>query len=371
MGKKTVIYLDESGHSGDNYLDAQPFFVLAGFIVPLPHRHRLVALVNRVAERFSQSQGNSPSEVKGGNLLSTTMGRSALADFVDSIPSTAAVPVFQIWEKRYCIAAKIVETLLDPMQNPEAGWLPSGANASRQALSELLLTKLPATHLDRFVGAFRNPTIDAYRDFIERLALALDLLGEDRLARTFRCQLSRLPELVDDETRDLLGLKQNVTRALNYPAFAQMLVQVDTLLEGAKATGDLVNDATRQFEFAFKHAFEVMRGVKPVVHHGMLEDGSSFRIGIGFIKTMRFDQSDQEPGLRAADYLAAAVRGATLRTQGLAYTDCPNVGRIARLLLPALTFTEWAKAVGSERFVGGLMGPVVDLAKELASAKSE
>ncbi len=54
-----------------------------------------------------------------------------LLRFLHDLLSLGVVPAFVVADKRFCAAAKRVETFLDPEHNPGADWLETGNNVLR------------------------------------------------------------------------------------------------------------------------------------------------------------------------------------------------------------------------------------------------
>src|SRR5260370_9991477 len=73
---RPFFFCDESGCSGDNYLDDSHLHVLAGYLVGEAWMPRLNALLENVKVR------RNSREVKAANLLATGGGRRLLASFI-------------------------------------------------------------------------------------------------------------------------------------------------------------------------------------------------------------------------------------------------------------------------------------------------
>ena len=114
MSGLSIIYCDESGNSGPNYLDeAQPFYVLAGWVVPTNSIIDVSIELEKL--RASQVQKNytpkSPldaGEVKSSALLKSRAGQRKLVELFRSLEERGCIPMYLVAEKRFCVAAKIV-----------------------------------------------------------------------------------------------------------------------------------------------------------------------------------------------------------------------------------------------------------------------
>lgn len=369
------LFCDEAGNSGTNYLDAQqPVHVLAGYLFPESRRTGLVSLVEGVQALYPQAR-----EIKAAKLLKSPKGVAAVTSFIEGTLRLGCLPVYLVWEKRYCVAAKIVETFFDAAHNPRAEWLPTGANLDRQELAEHFYDVLPHEHLAQFASAYRSPTVESFGDSIRRLALAMDLLGNDRLADTLRGNLKDLPALVEAESfSGFEHMTDNQVRpasaaSLNYPAFAQFVRVADDMLVGqGRPPTQVIHDETAEFESAFRYLFNSFTRIKNVDTGYTLQDGTPVRFGLESLQNFRTGKSSATPELQAADLLASSIR--VLGLASLKLVDrTPDLERLGRALLPPLLFGFFgptsAHVMGSQSFIGNLLQPVVSMMREMRESR--
>lgn len=105
-------YLDESGNTGSNWLDPnQPYFVYAGWLIK---QSNLESACQRVAVIDALSPGD---ELKSSELLEEH--RTDFFQLLTAlIKDEQALPIFVVYDKRYMMATKIVETFFDSEHNP-------------------------------------------------------------------------------------------------------------------------------------------------------------------------------------------------------------------------------------------------------------
>src|SRR5690349_17912865 len=110
-----TVYCDESGNDGPNYLNPhQPFYVLAGWAVPDKRIVDATLAVERTRVRIVPDA----DELKFKMFKKSEGRREAVIALMSELGQLGLVPIFVFAEKRFCIAAKIVETFLDPYYNP-------------------------------------------------------------------------------------------------------------------------------------------------------------------------------------------------------------------------------------------------------------
>ena len=359
------LFCDESGNGGSNYFDReQPIHVLAGLLVPELLGPQLVECVGKVRKEYPQGD-----EAKGKTLLKSDKGRRILADFVDDVFKLGCLPTYTIAERRYCAAAKIVETFCDPFYNSKAEWLPTGANLDRQKVAEVL-HGLPDKYLHDFVEAYREPKLASMMSSVESLGYALELSGHHLLANTIRGNLARLDEVVEAEVEESENLRHNIAISLNYPVFIGFLGMNNQFLSERDYEGWVIHDETQEFELAFREAFRTIKaaGARPARGTVVLQDGQPIVFSLDAFKDFRTGKSVLEPEVRGADYIANAVKGVALMALGhKGLNSCPHLKRIAKKVLPPMVFFNSGMIIGSKGFVAQLMKPVKEVLRELGN----
>lgn len=122
-------YLDESGNTGTNWLDEnQPYFVYGGWLL---EDKTIDAGIQCISSAFDFYNGN---ELKSAKLIDKHLREVVL--FFEEFIKLGAIPVFVIADKKYMIAAKIVETFFDPMYNGGVNNIITYPSDFKKALSE-------------------------------------------------------------------------------------------------------------------------------------------------------------------------------------------------------------------------------------------
>lgn len=332
------LFCDEAGNTGDNYLDPdQPVFATAGVIVR-PQAESLLAA--RVANLESAFRNTLPprekkKEVKSSKVLRTEEGRRLVVDFVKGLVPSGVLPVVTVAEKRFCAAAKVVETMLDPAHNEGAKWLLTTDNAQRIRLAEHL-TGYPLSILQAFVTSYQQPSVESVKAAATALADTATERGHGRLADAFRGAAASAETIAKAENEDdgLPG-DRGASTSINLPVFLSFLTAADKVVAGKGWTCRVVHDETTQFEAIFDHWFDVMKRVPVTVLRGVLSDGREARFGFGGLRSFRFGSSREEACIRAADYVAGlvvALGKAGLRT----VVHSPEMLRARKTISPLL-----------------------------------
>ena len=105
-----TLYLDESGNTGTNMLDEnQPFYVYAGWLVNNDDKNNVI---NYIQESFKKVNAQ---ELKSVNIIKRY--RPQLYNFLQNAIHNGMHPFYYVFEKKYYICCKIVETFFDYAHN--------------------------------------------------------------------------------------------------------------------------------------------------------------------------------------------------------------------------------------------------------------
>lgn len=326
-----ILFVDESGHAGINYLDSdQPFHVAAGFLIACEHLAVAEAVVRTEFPR---------GEVKGKDLMGTPVGRRRVVRVIQGMAQSRALPFFIIMERRLSIAGRLVEVFLDPAHQDAVDWLPIGDIAQRQAVAEKLLELLPAETLDLFARSYGNPDTDGFRAVLQAVIKSLTTRGEDHLARSFAGAIDRLDTVLKAERYGANQREHAASVSLNLPAFMHLIKRVDMVMDAYRnkvpgASFQVVHDRQRQFEAALERGIASALPPAPIPLDYQLPNGRPYRQHLQNFDSMSFADSSAVPMLRAADVLASCVRRILFEVSSGKSVQVD--GKLAMLLLPAL-----------------------------------
>jgi hypothetical protein len=310
-----TFYVDESGHSGANYLDPQqPVFAIGGFVVGADQEEAIAALCSTFLAE-SPASIRDKGEVKFGSLLRSVRGRRRVAEFIRQVDEViGAIPVVFVEDKKYGIASRIVDSLCDHDHNPMAvQFLPLEDNLERTKLARRLWKNLPSNHLVRFAEAMRSAEAPALLEARDGIALAVRLLGKPGTADLLAaCDVDSLAE--DFRTQDPMH------RTLQFPGFLNVVSTADEMFEKTGERGKVVADKQYESDAMYKWAIDALS----VESTFTVPMSGGQRLRFGFSSIESFDSDDSAvSGLQTADALASAFRWcvATALSGGLTTRD--------------------------------------------------
>ncbi len=304
MSTDWILYCDEAGNAGPNYWDReQPYHVSAGWLVS-PDAHG--AFENAIREACARTRAG---ELKGANLLRRPRGIRTIVRLFQELAATGCLPLFIIADRRFCVAGKAVETFLDPVTNPAAAWLPTGAVARRHGVWEVV-AQLPDSALQVFAEAYREPSTDGFCAALHALVSALRAAqAPRRLIITFEEAEPHLPRITQYETHGSELASHGVETALNAPVFFHLVKAADRFIEIMHPAERMVvvHDEIRAFAAVLERTVRALTVAADVSPEFIGLDGEMVRLGVKQVAGFRVESSANVPGLQAADLLASSV----------------------------------------------------------------
>lgn len=180
-----LLYLDESGNTGSNWLDVkQPYFVYGGWLIKNDKKD---LAENVLLSCFSNYKAN---ELKSQKIWDRK--RLVLIEFINKmIDAAEAYPCFMIMDKKYMIAAEIVETFFDCNYNPFVNKEITLNVELKKALADRLSKN--NVIIKEFAELIKNGTLD-----LKKFKSIKMLIKED--FKKISDQLAEIIEKLDDDS---------------------------------------------------------------------------------------------------------------------------------------------------------------------------
>jgi hypothetical protein len=353
----TTAYLDESGNSGPNLEDvAQPIYTLVGILTPGDGDALTARILNQAAQETNLVLGPDP---KGKNLLKPDRERGwrFASRLFDLVGESGCVPFWVLAEKRYVIGAKIVETFLDPVDNPSAP-VPFDTNVDPRQEVAYALSRMSEATLFGFSRALRERDRGGLARSLENILAELPAVALVHLRAAFEAMRGAEQRLVDDLLRvDKSGPGM---KSLNLPVFVDMVTNIEMFARVMNSRDIcIVHDESKEFAPVLESAYKQLRDSPPAVIE--LSNGNVLAAGFTALRRLEFGTSTGSTGIQIADILAAAIRiatTATLRGEPL----CDEARKLAAKLLTFALLPEpkLASVIISDRFATDVVGPLVN-----------
>lgn len=291
--------IDESGNSGPNLLDlGQPVLVHAGLLAPEGSIDALRTHALALKAEFLPKA----AELHSG-ILNTLRGRRAVADLLEFLSEHChAAPVALLVEKRYALAAHVVETCMDGAYNDRVPIGLTGAANEKQAIANTVLAGVSGEALREFGEALSEREGKALTSAVSRVAAELRSAGEVMYANAIE---GCIPAL-HDQCKTLKRSDDQVSgfNALNIPTFNALLSMADVAASSRFCDTLVIHDDSPQ-GVAYDYVFGIHQSAAP----GRLElDNGAVFVG-RFEALRRFEQrpSHEEPLVQLADVIAGVI----------------------------------------------------------------
>lgn len=197
--EKVYLFFDESGNTGTNWLDKnQPYYVYGGWLVKEEKKEDAEKAIKKI---FSSSNAR---ELKSSYILEKK--RPEFKQLMDVfLFKINAIPVFGVADKRYMVAAKIIETFFDYAYNPNINEYLTHPSDLKKALADIVSTN--QIILQRFVELIKSGTIQLceMRDINTMLA---EFFKEQTHLEVFETLIN----LSDDNLREMINEFESISK---------------------------------------------------------------------------------------------------------------------------------------------------------------
>lgn len=234
---------------------AQPFYVLAGWLVPEPFAAEADRLVASVVRQRQDAGG----ELKASRLLRSAHGRELARTLLDSLLELGCRPVFSLYEKRWMVAAKLMELFCDPRTNRRARNIAHADALSRERLAEQIY-QLPVEALEAvWAAARRNPSILSIQPPPRRLLGLLRLLPDPLLNLLFEGAFENLGQIMAGLVRQETDPYEKFLDAPCAPALSAVLSNVNLVVaDDSGSTVHVIHDESATFGPTLTETFELL-----------------------------------------------------------------------------------------------------------------
>jgi len=327
--KYATVYCDESGNTGANYIDQQqPLYVLAGWWI---HRDNEKD-VSDLFQELILNRMNATTEIKGASLVKTNEGQESILEFIREIGQAHCVPLYVVAEKRYCVSAKIIETLLDPVYNPLSSYDFWEDIEIKQDTADIVYQLSDAT-LGEFAKAYRELEINQMSHALQLICEELNSNSYSTLSGIISGALNSLPAIIDAEVTSGHTIPGKGSNTLNMPVFASYICNIELL---SRWTGvdevTISHDNIPEFQETYDWLFRVYGNGDRV--DIPLSNGTIIPIGFQYVKSFTMLDSASSLLIQAADILASSIYS-IFSSMYLGKSLTPNQIKIGRILLPA------------------------------------
>lgn len=348
------IFCDESGNSGPDLLDAsQPVYVFMGLMTPAPGEPIVSEVLDRLRNAFGIPFGD---EIHAKELLRRAYAWDFVRKLIEGLGAVGCIPSYVIAEKRYVIAAKAVETYLDPLYNDRVGDDLTYDTSEKEQLANSLYD-LPDPVLVSFAQAYRDRHGPSLKAALDSMCSALRATGRDRISILLAGSRRVTDRIAADEAGGEVGVPGKGYGTLNLPVFFNAIHIFEGLarLAGARDV-EIVHDEQREFGATLRWCFELARHASE--GHVRLANGGELFLPIRCLTKLAFPSSGASAGVQAADVLAGALRRPATQLV-LGKTVEPKARSTAGLLLAALLSDEpkIANVIASDSFIKRVMLP--------------
>jgi hypothetical protein len=298
------VYCDESGNSGGNYLDPQqPFYVLAGWMIERGLKYRAE---NRIS-LFRKEHFPDKLELKGAEILKSNKGQALGNILLTELGQANCTPFFIIAEKRYCVAAKMVEAFLDSEHNERVSPSFSWMNGLKKDIAQIIYD-ISESSIKKFAFAHKSPSLETLRDAQQTLITELYQNGYFQLAKAIEGSSKYMQHILEEEAYSMNAMPNKAMHSLNLPTFTAFLQLIEKFTRKQKIKKvRMFHDDTKQFKEAYPEAFNWYASIKKENVEFILQNGTTILSSLKSLQVFGLQESKNSLMIQGADVLASFI----------------------------------------------------------------
>lgn len=294
-------YVDEAGNTGDDLtVKEQPYFVMAAVTLD---DNKQQEVRNTIEEEFNKYKEKEEIEIKGRSWCKAKNKQYALKNILNKIKESGGDIVLCILEKRYMIAAQIVQYFFDPEYNDikDDRWISSNQKI-RVETTNYYYEKLDDKVMDIIAKAYRQPTSIAFQKILQIVKSVTD---KPEYMKMLNGAQEHINDEVQDECEILEEYKENYAQGIftssNYTSFHTTMNYIArNCKEGNYATTVIFDDAN-QCNKAFKDLLSYFTNSENVMEEYEIY---SWR---NRIDNISIEKAENNNLLQAADIVSSSV----------------------------------------------------------------
>lgn len=293
VADRMKLFLDESGNTGADWLNRdQRFFAHGGWLVPDQGDVTLIfeeirALVNKGIRELKWK-----SFAKRSGVLLTPFSDLVLA---------GCVPVCWVMDKRYVIAAKIVETFLDPEYLDGAPAALTGASRYKKNLAGQVLDASELVNtFSTWWARGEAPGAERLREFALMLAQVFTKNGAIYAAGIVSKATGEGLEAMSNEIEESFSRRSTTAHSI-----WAILHLANGVLRELSESAEVIHDESREFASEICSPSHLL-GQRLESVSG--SDGTVLFDGLECLTSLRFEKSENVQALQLADLLCGAAR---------------------------------------------------------------
>lgn len=247
-------FIDESGNTGRDWLNKdQPFFIYGGWLVKNDRRQEIEDYLNNF---LLNSQA---SELKSKNFFKTNDNYEKFYEFFNKmVYNLECLPFFSIVDKKFMVAAKIVETFFDYDYNPSVNQYLTNPYEIKKALASCIVED--DTILNLFAELINQATIPIVKleEVTTKLVELFEVQDLSLVANTLKCFNTNYYQKMIDEFQVIShdGTQKNYL-ALPQPMLTELLKNVEIFSASIEARVSIVHDNLRGYDNVFNELVEL------------------------------------------------------------------------------------------------------------------
>lgn len=322
MNIETKTYIDEAGNTGDDLTSQeQPYFIYAAVTLTTDQER---AVVETLKTEFARWQGKGEPEIKAAKWAYVPRKAKSLEAIIDKILAVGGRITVVVVEKRFMVAAKIVDTFFDPVYNDIEDWDWVNNHDKKVEAANYFYDLLNDEQIQRFRNILHTPQKEEVAAFLEFLIGSMENEEYKNLFLGARAYVEKITNDMDSSDHEKAnGYGKGAMLSPNYTAFHTMGNMLAQHCHQYGIITELVFDNSRQFNRSVQDITNTFQRAK---HSILLPDGKTVLYSWkDVITNISIADSKDENCLQLADIIASAVNNYLVKIRCGSISKCQHI----------------------------------------------
>lgn len=293
-------YIDESGNTGKDLLNySQKIFCLSSVSVP---SSQMDNLKNYIQEKFESAKEKEEKEIKATNWIKAPKKNKVLQEIIQEMKSANCDFSAVIIEKRYMLAALIVDNFLDGEYNDNKDYTWCNNKEEKIKAAQYFYEVLNDEDYDSILPAFTSSTIENVQKAIH---IVIERTKDSRYKKMLEgCHIQELFEKDLAVIPNNEGWSNSVIRSPNYSAFATLGQLVAKNARNKNYQTSIIFDNCFLCNEAYRHIYDLFMQMRP---HPFFEKLTGMFSWKNYIRDFSIADSKESLFLQTADVIATST----------------------------------------------------------------
>lgn len=301
-------YIDEAGNTGNDLSEKnQLFFILSAISID---KKKLDTITDVLHREFEENKEKEETEIKAKSWSKAPKKRNALQKIIEKLCEEFCDIVICVLEKRYMIAAKIVDYFFDGAHNNTNNFDWVNNKSLKIETANYYYDKIPEERIDFLWEAIRNINKEELNKVLNYIIKITDKPQYLSILKNVRIDDVYEADKSLNEMHGQLDISQGISNSPNYTSFFTLGNIISQNCLKYNFNTELIFDSELQCNRAFEYLFKIFSKSKKDIR---INEETIIYSWKDRITKFEAKNGKSEPLLQLADILSSSVNQLMLK----------------------------------------------------------